>query len=77
MKLPQTDKFLEEGIGMKKLNNMSFFGNAYDHKTVFDLEEAVRLNAYEGWNFVDGNTFFSNLGLYLYRDLKKIEEKKK
>ena len=81
MKLPDTDKYISKGIKMQKLIHSGSYGlfnwssPTYDYKTVYDLEEAVHLNASEGWEFVNYAEIFHNLTLYLWRDLKKNKEK--
>jgi hypothetical protein len=73
MKLPRTEKYLKQGIKMKKLINQGFLSNTYDVRTVYDLEEAIELNCDYGWFFVDYDQIFHNLALFLYRDLKDLD----
>lgn len=62
---------------MKKLIHSASYGlfysspATYDEKTVYDIEEAINMNANEGWSFDNFNETFAGLGLNLYRDLKK------
>lgn len=45
----------------------------YDHKTVYDLNEAIELDN-NGWDFDNSDFVFHNLALFLWRDLKNMEE---
>ena len=88
MKLPKTEKFLREGIKMRKTLVEGHIGGGffshwnpatYDHKTVYDLEEAVLLSN-NGWVFANSDYTFHNLILYVWRDLQtptKSKTKKK
>jgi len=80
MKLPETDSYLSKGIKMRRQTIPASYGlfysrsAQYEYRTVFDLEEAVRMNANEGWFFEHYDTTFANLSLYLWRDLKYIKD---
>lgn len=73
MKLLKTKEHIEDGIKLYKVTSRGFFGNTYDYKTVYDLDEAVSLSN-NGWNFKDMNTFMHNMTLSLWRDLKNHKE---
>lgn len=76
MEVPRTDKFIKEGIKMRKLLAAGSYGlfsssePTYDYKTVYDLEEALDLHANNGWSFVELESLFYNIALNLWRDLK-------
>ncbi len=74
MKLPQTEKYIKDGIKMQKELSTGFFGTTYDRKTVYDLEKAIDLNANEGWYFENYENTFGNLALFLWRDLLSQEK---
>lgn len=82
MQMPQTEAFLKKGIKLQKLLQAASYGGLFgssspavwDHKTVFDLEEALDLTNNHGWMFSNTDLTFNNLALYMWRDLKKHGE---
>jgi len=76
MGLLSTDGYIRRnGIKMSKRIGRSFWGDTYDYRTVYDLEEAADMNQNEGWYFANYQDVFCNLTLNLYRDLKRMEDK--
>ena len=73
MKLKRTEEYLKEGIKLSKLINAGFWQNTYDHKTVYDIEEALELSA-NGWYFDNLTSVMQNMTLMIYRDLKNKAE---
>ncbi len=77
----QSTKLIKEGIRMPKLVKSAHYGlfshskAVYDYKTVYDLFEAVEL-CKNGW-YLDDDSFFHNLTMNLYLDVKKLYEKTK
>lgn len=76
MKTPKTDAFINEGIYMRKCIDEGYSGlfsskpPTYDYKTVYDLEEAIKLNCNHGWEFIEEEGLFYNLIIRIFRDLK-------
>lgn len=76
MKLPNTEEYIARGIKMKRLVHSGAYGlffsqdPVYEHKTVYDLEEALQMNASNGWEFERFDVVFASLALSLWRDLK-------
>lgn len=83
MRLPKTEEFIKKGIKMYKVIDEAGYGLFYhksetrDYKTVYDLEEAIELNANHNWHFVNYDQFFSNLALFTFRDLRDMKIKSK
>lgn len=77
MKLTSTDNYIKKGIRLFKIVHQGglFTDPLRDFKTVYDLDEAVRLNSREGWAFEDSSDVFYNITLNLYRDLKRSNSK--
>lgn len=75
MKLPNVERFMSQGIVMRKLVQRGFLRDVYDIKTVYDLDEAIELEG-NGWGFDDPRYIFDNMILHLWRDIKQIEIKK-
>lgn len=81
MNLKQTNEFLKEGIEMRKMIHAPIYGfftsskAVYEYDIIYDLEKAVEMSN-KCWEYVKGMCWlYSNLALFMYRDLKANEEK--
>ena len=64
------------GIKMSRLKYKGVWSDTYEHKIVYDFEEAGVLNS-EGWFFDEYNHVSMNIGLRCYRVLRTMLEEEK
>lgn len=71
MEMKHTEFLIKQGIEVYKLKQSGglFGSDIYDYKTLYNLDEVVKLT-HEGWVIKNQNSFFQNLALFMYRDLK-------